>query len=237
MNETLRTLWDAMLRWLEYSHGVNGAGAGEGTEVQLETPNAWSSETLLVFGIVAVAFVVWIYLREGAANKFWKLSLAAVRLALIALIVFMIFQPRLSLQRTRLPNLVIAVDDSASMNETDAYENAETESLIQGKLKALELEEPTRLNQAKALLLSDRQALVKAMQRDYKVLLYSLSTTAKPRWEQKQGADELQAALAKLQPLGEQSRLGSGVRQVLKDLRGTLPSAIVLFTDGVTTEG
>ncbi len=41
----------------------------------------------------------------------------------------------------------------------------------------------------------------------------------------------------KLQPNGETTRLGTAVRSVLGDLRGTPPAAIVLLSDGVTTDG
>ena len=43
--------------------------------------------------------------------------------------------------------------------------------------------------------------------------------------------------IRQLEPSGESTRLGQGVRSILNDLRGTPPSAIVLFTDGVNTEG
>ena len=51
---------------------------------------------------------------------------------------------------------------------------------------------------------------------------------------------DVPGAMAKLLALeaeGSQSRLGDGVRQVLTELRGAPPSAIVLLSDGQTTEG
>src|SRR5262249_24119756 len=44
-------------------------------------------------------------------------------------------------------------------------------------------------------------------------------------------------AIHALRPDGESSQLGAAVRQVLNDFRGTSLAAIVMFTDGVTTEG
>ena len=40
-----------------------------------------------------------------------------------------------------------------------------------------------------------------------------------------------------IEPKGTQSRLGDGVRQVLTELQGSPPSAMVLLSDGQTTEG
>ena len=45
--------------------------------------------------------------------------------------------------------------------------------------------------------------------------------------------DELRQA----EPVGETTRLGHGLRSVLNDLRGAPPAAMILLTDGVTTEG
>ncbi len=47
----------------------------------------------------------------------------------------------------------------------------------------------------------------------------------------------MREAVEQLQPRGEQSRLGAGLRHVLGDLRGSPPAAIVLLSDGVNTEG
>ena len=40
-----------------------------------------------------------------------------------------------------------------------------------------------------------------------------------------------------MQPSGESSRLGAAVRSVLDDLRGRPPAAMVIVTDGITTDG
>ncbi|MDX1962616.1 MAG: VWA domain-containing protein [Pirellulales bacterium] len=45
------------------------------------------------------------------------------------------------------------------------------------------------------------------------------------------------ALLKAVQPVGKTSRLGAGVLQLLEERRGNPPSAIVIFTDGVTTSG
>src|SRR5690606_25494715 len=45
------------------------------------------------------------------------------------------------------------------------------------------------------------------------------------------------AQVRELQPIGSESRIGSNLRTVLNDLRGTPPSSVILVTDGVTTAG
>ncbi len=43
--------------------------------------------------------------------------------------------------------------------------------------------------------------------------------------------------IARIEPTGQSTRLGQGIRGILNDLRGAPPSAIVLFSDGINTDG
>lgn len=228
---------DTFTRWLQWALGIDPAETGEGTQWTLEAPGAWNPETLFLFAVAAVAFVVWIYLREGSAGRLTKLFLAGIRLAIIAVVLFMLFGVQLSVQRTRLPYLVVAIDDSASMGEADGYDDKTLQRLIDQRIEEMELGEPNRINQAKSWLLVDSQEHVDELMRNYKLIVYSMSTTSQRRWDQSEERDQLAESIRNLSAAGEQSRLGNSVRQILKDLRGTPPSAIVLLTDGVTTEG
>ena len=64
------------------------------------------------------------------------------------------------------------------------------------------------------------------IQHNYKLQVYLVSTAA--RLEPGPTA-ALSAALGKLEPVGETTRLGACVRRVLADMRGTPPAAIVGF--------
>jgi hypothetical protein len=50
-------------------------------------------------------------------------------------------------------------------------------------------------------------------------------------------AEELIAGLKAARPNGETSPLGTAVRRILDDFRGSTPAAIVILTDGINTEG
>jgi von Willebrand factor type A domain len=96
-----------------------------------------------------------------------------------------------------------------------------------------------RLSIAKGLILQDRAKLLRELQGKYRVRIYRVSNSAQPVTEVDRAGD-LQPAVAKvvaLEAAGTQTRLGDGVRQVLTELRGAPPAAIVMFTDGQTTEG
>ncbi|MEA1951259.1 MAG: VWA domain-containing protein, partial [Planctomycetota bacterium] len=49
--------------------------------------------------------------------------------------------------------------------------------------------------------------------------------------------DELIEGIRDLKPVAPVTRLGTGVEGVLKDLRGNVPAAIILLSDGINTEG
>ena len=99
--------------------------------------------------------------------------------------------------------------------------------------------EADRLSLAQGLLTRDDGAILRELQKKHRVRLYLVSSAARPLAEidkPEQVAPALEK-LKKVEASGEQSRLGSGIRQVLTELRGVPPTAIVLLTDGQTTEG
>jgi len=97
-------MWKTTLpRWVERLLGEE-PGAGEGTVWSLEDSWTWAPWGTLLFVVFAVAFVVTIYLRENPrASAWYRLTLAAIRLALVAVVLLMIAQLALLPQRTGLP--------------------------------------------------------------------------------------------------------------------------------------
>src|SRR5437868_15295269 len=112
---------DWLLRRLAERLGVEPARAGEAIAPHLRFEQPWPQlTTLLVVGL-CTALIVWLYLREGAASLRYKLGLAALRVALVLLAVFMLAEAVLSVERTGLPYFVILADDSASGAIVDQY--------------------------------------------------------------------------------------------------------------------
>ncbi|MEZ6143900.1 MAG: hypothetical protein R3B91_00415 [Planctomycetaceae bacterium] len=64
-----------------------------------------------------------------------------------------------------------------------------------------------------------------------------MAGTATPLEEATDSDDPLLAAVRQLRADGEATRPAVAVRQVLDDLRGNPPSAILVLTDGITTTG
>ncbi|MBN2578482.1 MAG: hypothetical protein JXB10_05775 [Pirellulales bacterium] len=92
----------------------------------------------------------------------------------------------------------------------------------------------SRWNLAQTLLCERNAALLRGIAGEYKLRLYYLTG---PRGAEKNDPAALAEAIRHARPVGQETRLGEGVRAVLDDLRGAVPAAIVLLSDGVNTVG
>ncbi|MBN2023053.1 MAG: VWA domain-containing protein [Pirellulales bacterium] len=219
-------------QWIERLLGVElspGEGAAWGIERHMPWP-PWV--TLLVAG-VAAALVVAAYAREsrrvGAATR---AALALVRLALLGIVLLMISQVVLTLQRTGLPYLAVLVDDSLSMGLVDRAEGQP--ATMRNRLARSGFTEPSRVNQAKAILLERDARLLRRIEAEYKLRVYTLGGLL--RGESGDPA-ALGPAIRAVEARGQTTRLGAAVEGILDDLRGTAPAGIILLTDGVNTDG
>jgi von Willebrand factor type A domain len=242
---------DWILHHLADRLGVAPAQPGEQTTPRLVLEQPWS-QTLFVFtALGSVALICWLYHREGKASTASKVMLAAIRIALVFLAMFMLSEAVLSVGRTGLPYLAILIDDSRSDGIVDQYDKPEVKATLDGLAAASRQEakgDPTapsaepetkRLDIAKGLILKDQARLLQELQKQHKVRLYLVGNRTTELGKVDRAADLPAAveAVRGIEPIGAQSRLGDGIRQVLTELQGAPPSAIVLLSDGQTTEG
>ncbi len=225
------TLPNWMARWL----GVEAAGPGEGTVWSIENSWSWAPWVTVLFLLLAFAIVTFVYTRESsAAGRLTRTVLVAIRLSLVLLLLFMLAEFTLSLRRTGLPTVAVLIDDSASMGIDDRYDDARLQSLVASRLQAAGLDAQTRLNLAKTILLEPGDDLLSAIEQRYRLKLYWVSSAARG---QAGSADDIRKAVQDSQATGDSSRLGAGLRYVLGDLRGTPPAAVIVLSDGITTDG
>ena len=100
-------------------------------------------------------------------------------------------------------------------------------------------DEPARLDVARGWLLRDQAALLDRLRQDHKVRLYTASNGARLLAEI-ESAEQLAPAIDRLKTLeaaGAESRLGDSLSEVLTELRGAPPTAVLYLTDGQTTAG
>lgn len=221
--------------------------AGEGTGVETTRSHSWpwppSVTILLLAG--ATALIIWVYVRErGAAGRLMKTCLAAIRIALVCLVVFMMYGYMLHRHRTDLPDIVILIDDSASMATIDHYDDEKLRNTLVERLRETELDGLARLNLAKLLLLEDDGETIDKLSQKYNLKLYAVGGSARARSFSETngpaGAETEGTAADAIRSIDAQqqtSRLGKGVRDALEAQRGRPTAAIILLTDGITTEG
>jgi uncharacterized membrane protein len=230
---------DWILRSLADRMGVVPAGVGESFNVRLRAEQPMSQGLLLLILVPSIVLIIWLYRREGSASQPYKMFLASLRIGLVLLALFMLSESVLSVDRTGLPYFVVMVDDSASQAVVDQYADAPSKATAAGLAKIAGHPEADRLALAQGLLAKDDGAILRELQKKHRVRLYLVSTAARPLAKIDKPEDVAPAleALKKVEATGGQSRLGDGVRQVLTELRGVPPTAIVLLTDGQTTDG
>ena len=232
---------DWLLRRLAEQMGVEPARAGEAITPQIRFEQPWSQGVTLLVVLGCAAAIISIYRREGQISTPVKMALAALRIALVVLTVFMLSEAVLSVERTGLPYFVVMVDDSASAQIVDQFANPKTKAVLSDLTRPLGKgkDEPSRLAVAQGWLCKDDAEVLRTLQKQNKLRLY-LSSTSPRLLAEIDTPEELAPALEKLRAVeakGGQTRLGDNVRKVLTDLRGAPPSAIVLLTDGQTTDG
>lgn len=223
--------------WLAQWLGIEPAPSGEGTAYALD--HQWPLPPWLTVLLLAavVGYVVYLYAKEGGTAGFAaRAVLAALRLAVVGVVLFFLAQFVLSLQRTGLPYVVVILDDSASMETADHYDTAQRD-LLRQRVEQAGLAELSRLNLGKAVLLADDAALLRRLGRDYRLKVYFASEDARPTQADSADLAALAQEIRQAEAPGRQSRLGLAVRRALDDLRGAPPAAIVFLTDGVTTQG
>lgn len=209
--------------------------AGEGLETQVihtwPLP-AWVTVLLL---LAASAYIIAIYLMErGSARLATKLVLAAVRVTLVGLVVFMLYGWMRERYKTDLPDVVVVVDDTASMRLEDHYDDASLRSALLERVKRVGFDETSRINLAKALLLDGDGRLLAQLRKRYNLKFYYLGESARA---QSDDGKKLLAGIRDHAADQQQSRLGKGLRDIIEGQRGRPTAAVILLTDGVTTEG
>lgn len=222
-------------QWLDRLLGGNQTAQGEGIESTIVHTWPWPFWVTLLVLIGATLLVVSVYWREKiAAARSWRFVLIGLRLALIGLVVFMLYGWMRHRHRTDLPDAVVIIDDSASMAIMDHYDKPSDRAAVEKRLHDAGLDELSRINLAKTLLIENDAALWKELTTRYNLKVYRIGQSARA---EPGNAEQQLTAIKALVAEEPASRLGAGLREVLEAQRGRPTAAVVLLSDGITTEG
>jgi uncharacterized membrane protein len=232
----------ALTKLAEWLLGIPQAEPGQGTAWHRVSNFPWPSWVLLLFCIGAAAYVLLVYRRDAShLSRGARGFLTCLRLAALALLLFMLSGTMLSIERTGLPYVVVMLDNSGSMATEDLPAQSEAKEAAVVLLAQAGFEKPTRLNLGKSLLVKNNGALLRRLLENHKLRVYTLAESETllglSAYLQPGQIDELLPQLRAVTVQGDQTRLGDALRDVLNGLRGAPPSAIVLISDGITTDG
>ena len=203
-------------------------------------PEALTPYWNIVLGGLALAWVVWVYRREGRGRPV-RVALGIIRGALLGFVLFLLNNPVLTLGQSRTEPSVVAVmlDDSVSMRVKDVADGAGGEA-------------PTRLKAAVELLTGEDQALLKELGKVHQLRVYrfdrdahAIGTGGGAGAGAGEGEANAQAAgavdaslveaLQKLEPEGQNTQVVRSLSTVLSDLQGQRLAGVVVITDGRET--
>ncbi|MHC4880807.1 MAG: vWA domain-containing protein, partial [Planctomycetota bacterium] len=235
-----------MKSFLEWYLGIPPAQPGQGTQWTWLRQTPWPANMppwLVVLLLVAVAAsVIWVYRRDARNVSLpWRVVLVGLRLASIAFVLLILTELTLVVDRTGLPFIAVLVDDSASMSLDDQYSDPAERSAVRTLLKDQPDDRTTRLNIAQHLLTGSDGAFLKQLQKRHQLRVYRFAETASVLGgtDVEQGGDlaSVLDSIRQLEPTGSDTSPAQAVRKVLNDFRGSLPSAIVVFSDGISSTG
>ncbi|MCA9073925.1 MAG: VWA domain-containing protein [Planctomycetaceae bacterium] len=235
------------MRLIEWYLQIPRPGPGQGTVWDLRAAAPLDSNLpswmLLLLGVLCLVAVIAIYVRD-ARTLSWpaRAGLIVLRLASLVLLLVMLGQLSLSVTQTGHPQLAILIDTSASMGLEDRFSDPQAASMAKRHAELAAPDPPVRLSFAKSILTAEDGRFLRELQHSHRLKLYSFAGTSSALEFDADGdsndrIDVLIDAVRQLQPTGEATRPAVAVQQVLDDLRGNLPTTIVVLTDGITTTG
>lgn len=241
-----------MKQFFEWYLGIPPSADGQGTAWKYDWRSPWPHWLppwgVLLLLLAVVAYVAWVYYRDARTQSLLtRLSLTGLRLAAIALVLVFLSELTLSVDRTGLPTLVVLIDTSESMQFEDDYSGDELRSAVRQLSDFAASAEPAtpvtsapqRLMLTKALLLQEDGAWLKALLRRHKLRVYTIGESATQLGDGEllnaADVDALLPLIAELKADGPATRLGPAVQKVLEELRGAPPSAVIVFSDGITS--
>ncbi|MEI8020522.1 MAG: hypothetical protein WCH39_20125, partial [Schlesneria sp.] len=191
---------DALHQILAWYLSLRAPRPGEGTAWRFDYHWPAPQWLMLVSAVMVALFVFGIYRRDGESLHWRSRSiLIGLRLAVFALILGMLTELSLTIERTGLPIVAVMVDTSSSMSLQDQYSGPSKGTRLIGELTKSTGREPNRLAIAQHLLTRNDGQLLRDLQRTHQLRVYRFAENATPL-EAGDIGEEAQAASHDLSP-------------------------------------
>lgn len=241
------TVSNWLQRWWENSLGLPAMEPGQVSRwswtARLPWPS-WLPPSIGWLVLIGLAIVIAeVYRRDARLLTVpQRVVLIGLRCMALSLVLLLLAQVSLSVERTGLPLVVVLIDDSASMGLRDAYSSEEDRKFVAMLMgtDSSSGRDAERMELARRILSRDDGRWLRELQRRHKLRIERFSAEAiliGGDLVDDESVRRLIAELEKLPATGEATRPAEAVRQVLNQTRGTPPAAIVLLTDGIASSG
>ena len=231
-----------MTRLIEWLLDLENIRLGRDAPLLLKWESEFAGWMLLGFALAALAWVTLNYRRERTSPG-RRLVLAVVRCSAIAFVVAMLCRPTLVLQRNRVETSHVAVvlDTSLSMATRDRYSD---ETLAATIARGAGLDAPaavhdyTRLELLQGAFTRDGNAPLARLLEHNAIQLYTFSGAVEPQSYADSAATlpPLVEAVRSIQAEGMSTDLAQAIRQVIDKAQGRRLAAVVLASDGRSTQ-
>ena len=222
-------------------HGKWALAAISGGRWALGTSHPW----LMALLMAAVAVVGWWSYQHQTATPRLKLAMAVIRAAILVVVVLLLAKPVFVMIHTlRRPAVVaIWVDTSRSMSLRDAYTSPAKIKLIDQVRQALPVADsktkrPTRFNLACYSLQQAAKTWLAALAKNQRIAVFTGGTHAHLLGMADSPA-QLLPLLQRLQavkPHADATDVPGVVEEIFNDLQGRPVSAVLVYTDGRSTQ-
>jgi hypothetical protein len=215
-----------MNSWLRFLLGLKENEIPAGADSRFELTRLYHGTAAWLAGLLAlgaVLLIVALYRSERDLTRAQRLVLSFLRLLALALVIFMLLDPRIltEIRRERAAQTFLLVDTSASMGQRDTYDGDERKTL-EGATGLSLAEQRSRAELVLAAI--EHQKLLPSLAEKNKLRLFTFDSKATE-------ATQLDRD-AVLAAGGDATRLGDAIRSVLKQAGGDPVAGIVVLSDG-----
>ena len=233
-----------MQSFFEWYLGIPPAEQGQGTEWTWDFQSPWPAwmpqSLVVVLAVATVIYIGWVYKRDAhSASISKRVCLAVLRMSVLCMVLLILTELKLVVDRTGLPFIAVIVDDSASMSLDDQYTDQTDQAAASQFAAASESKATTRLAIAKGILTGNNAKFLRRIQESHQLRIYRFSDSATSLGSESHAGDiqEFAKSIRGLEATGSETRPGPAIRKVMNELRGSLPSAIIVLSDGICSTG
>lgn len=170
---------DRIQQFFAWYLGLKAPAPGEGTQWRLDWRSPAPSWVIAVATVGLIIFVGWIYRRDGESLQVrQRLTLTALRLFVFGVILAMLTELSLTVERTGLPSVAVMIDTSASMSLQDQYPSGSAAAGLANAISRLPGRDAHRLAITQEILTRNNGKFLRELQRNHQLRLYRFSDSA-----------------------------------------------------------